>query len=160
MAAGLSPQRWLLGSALVCFAAVGAALVSQHVYDMQPCPWCILQRLIFVVIGIVALFAAFTPVVLRRLLAVAIVLLCGAGIAAALYQHFVAGKSQSCNLTLADRIIVALKLDTLIADVFSPRANCADAAVDLLGVPYTFWSLALFALFALVAVKIIATASH
>ena len=33
------------------FGAVGAALVSQHVFDMQPCPWCVLQRLIFVAIG-------------------------------------------------------------------------------------------------------------
>ena len=33
--------------AVVCVAALGAALVSQHVYDMQPCPWCVLQRLIF-----------------------------------------------------------------------------------------------------------------
>ena len=29
-----------------------------------------------------------------------------AGIAAALYQHFVAAKSTSCNLTLADKIVV------------------------------------------------------
>jgi disulfide bond formation protein DsbB len=28
--------------------------------------------------------------------------------------------------------------------VFQPRATCADAAVDLIGVPYEFWSLALF----------------
>jgi disulfide bond formation protein DsbB len=29
--------------------------------------------------------------------------------------------------------------------VFAPRASCADAAVDLLGLPYEFWSLGLFA---------------
>ena len=56
---------------------------------------------------------------------------------------------------LADRIIVALRLDTLLADVFSPRASCADAAVDLLGVPYTFWSLALFVVIAVAAVQVL-----
>ena len=29
------------------------ALVSQHVFGMEPCPWCVLQRLIFVAIGVV-----------------------------------------------------------------------------------------------------------
>ena len=38
----------------VALAGVGAALVSQHVFDMQPCPWCVLQRLIFVVIAAAA----------------------------------------------------------------------------------------------------------
>ena len=71
-------------------------------------------------------------------------LLCGAGIATALWQHFVAALSTSCNLTLADRIMSATGLPGLLPDVFEARATCADAAVDLLGVPYEFWSMALF----------------
>ena len=31
---------------LLAFAAVGAAAVAQYVFDMQPCPWCVLQRFI------------------------------------------------------------------------------------------------------------------
>ena len=38
-------------------------------------------------------------------------LLALSGIAAALWQHFVAAKSASCNLTLADKIISGLRLD-------------------------------------------------
>jgi disulfide bond formation protein DsbB len=53
--------------ALACLAAIGAALVSQHVFDMQPCPWCVLQRLIFALIALAGLaaWAANAPV-LRR----------------------------------------------------------------------------------------------
>ena len=61
-----------------------------------------------------------------------------------LWQHFVAARSASCNLTLADRIVNATGLDALLPDVFEARASCADAAVVLLGVPYEFWSGALF----------------
>ena len=43
--------------AVVSFGAVAAALVTQHVYGMQPCPWCVLQRLVFVGIGAFALMA-------------------------------------------------------------------------------------------------------
>ena len=69
-----------------------------------------------------------------------------AGIAAALYQHFVAAKSASCNLTLADKIVSGLGLDKALPPVFEVNASCADAAVDLLHVPYEFWSLGLYVL--------------
>ena len=36
-------------------SAVGMALITQHVFDMQPCPWCVLQRLIFLCIAVAAL---------------------------------------------------------------------------------------------------------
>ena len=127
--------------AAVSVAAIGAALVSQHVFDMQPCPWCTLQRLEFAAIAVVALLG----LVWRTAVMPLIVALLGiAGVATALWQHFVAAKSTSCNLTLADRILSATQLDAWLPEVFQPRASCADAAVDLLGVPYDFWSLALF----------------
>ena len=44
----------LAATLLISLAAVGGALVSQHVYDIMPCPWCVLQRLIFVLIALAA----------------------------------------------------------------------------------------------------------
>jgi disulfide bond formation protein DsbB len=138
-------SRTLLAIAVLCFGAVGAALLTQHVLDMQPCPWCVLQRLIFVVIGGVALTGLVWQSRLgRRLLPLLLLALAGAGVAAALWQHFVAAASASCNLTLADRIVSGLQLDALLPPVFQATANCADAAIDLFGVSYEFWSLALF----------------
>lgn len=148
-------RSWALAIALACIAAVAAALVSQHVYDMQPCPWCILQRLIFVVIGVLALLAALLGGVVRMLLGALMLLLALAGAAAALYQNLVASKSQSCNLTLADRIVSGLGLDTALPPVFQVTASCADAAVKLAGVPYEFWSLALYVLIALAALLVV-----
>jgi len=140
------PTAVLLLIAGASLAAIGAALVSQHVFDMQPCPWCVLQRAVFAAIALVALVGAL----LRQRLVqagalLATELLATAGAAAALWQHFVAKSSSSCNLTLADRIVSGLQLDALAPEVFAPRASCADAAVDLLGLPYEFWSLGLFA---------------
>ncbi|MES2956639.1 MAG: disulfide bond formation protein B [Pseudomonadota bacterium] len=131
--------------ALLSLAAVAAALTSQHAFDMQPCPWCVLQRLIFVLVALVALAGvAWESRPGQRGLALALLLLCGAGMAAVLWQHFVAAASTSCNLTLADRIMNGSGLPGLLPDVFEARATCADAAVSLLGVPYEFWALALF----------------
>ena len=150
------PSALLGATALLCVAALAAALVSQHVFGMEPCPWCVLQRLIFVAIALACGLGLVWRAVVGRVLAGTLALLLAlSGVVSGLWQHLVAAKSQSCNLTLADRIIVALRLDTLLADVFSPRASCADAAVDLLGVPYTFWSLALFVVIAVAAVQVL-----
>lgn len=142
------PARLLLGVSVACYGAVGAALVSQYQFDMLPCPWCTLQRLIFLVLGTLALLGAAWPAA-RRLAAGLAVLMAASGVAAALWQHFVAAASASCNLTMADRILAALGLFDLAPEVFAPMASCADAAVNLLGVPYAFWSLALFVVCAL-----------
>ena len=140
------PAAVLLLIAVASVAAIVAALVSQHVFDMQPCPWCVLQRAVFAAIALVAMTGVLLPNKLARCGALlATDLLATAGIGAALWQHFVAKSSSSCNLTLADRIISGLGLDALAPEVFAPRASCADAAVSLLGIPYEFWSLGLYA---------------
>lgn len=147
---------WLFAlTALASFAAVAAALVSQHGYSMEPCPWCVLQRLVFVAIGLVALLGlVWRGPAGSRVAGTFALMLAASGLAAALWQHFAAAGSASCNLTLADRIVNATGLNTMLPAVFEARANCADAAVSLLGVPYDFWSGALFA--AIVVLMIVA----
>ncbi|MBS0595005.1 MAG: disulfide bond formation protein B [Rubrivivax sp.] len=137
----------LAAIALAAAASVALALVSQHLWDMQPCAWCVLQRLIFVLIALLALLGVVVRVALVRRAASALVaLLSLAGVGAALWQNQVAAKSDSCNLTLADRIVSGAQLDARLPEIFQPRASCADAAVQLLGVPYELWSLALYLL--------------
>ena len=141
-----SANLLLAGVALICIAALAVALISQHVFDMQPCPWCVLQRVIYLAIALACGLGLLWRSRTGRLVSTALALvLAVSGIAAALWQHFQAAASASCNLTLADKIVSGLlQLDSLLPDVFSPRASCADAAVNLLGVSYDFWSLALF----------------
>jgi disulfide bond formation protein DsbB len=142
--------------AAVSIAALAAALVSQHVYDMQPCPWCVLQRLVFVAIVVFAVLGfVWRGAAGGRVAGTFALLLALVGIAAALWQQVVAAKSASCNLTLADRIVNATTLDRLLPDVFEARASCADAAVSLLGVPYAYWAAAVFALCAIALLRIL-----
>ena len=150
----MRPAPLLWGVALICFGAVGLALLSQYRFDMPPCPWCTFQRLIFLVIGTLALLGALLgSALLRSVVAGLGVLLALGGVASALWQHHVAAASVSCNLTLADRIMQSLGLYEHLPSVFAPMASCAEAAVDLLGVPYAYWSLACFALCGLLCVQ-------
>ena len=98
------PAALLAGTALVSVAAVGVALVSQHVFGMEPCPWCILQRVIFLAIALVCLVG----LVCQGALAGAPGAAAGAGRrgvgpVAALQ----AAASASCAMTLADQIVIA-----------------------------------------------------
>jgi disulfide bond formation protein DsbB len=146
----------LVGIILLALAAVGAALVSQHVLDMMPCAWCVLQRLIFLAAAAAALLGLLLPGRIgTRIGAMLVLAMCGCGIAAALWLHFVAGESKSCAMSLADRVMGATGLDSRWPEVFAAYASCGDARVSLLGLPYEFWSLGLFALLALLALRVV-----
>ncbi|WP_156392380.1 disulfide bond formation protein B [Pelomonas sp. Root405] len=134
--------------ALVSFAGVGAALIAQHHFGDKPCPWCVLQRGLFLLIGVFALLGwlarARRP--LRQAAVVAVLLLCAAGLTAAVFQHEVASQTATCAMGLADKIVTALGLEELWPSVFMITANCAEAAAyRLLGLPYEVWSGLLFA---------------
>ena len=137
--------------ALLCVTALTFALVSQHVFDMQPCAWCVLQRLVFAVIALVCwggLLAGRIAAGLRRLAALLVIGLSIAGVTAAWYQYTVAAKMFSCDMTFADRFMVQSGLDANVPWLFGIFASCMDARVDLLGIEYALWSLGLFVVMA------------
>ena len=153
-----SPARLLLGGlAVVPLLAVAAALYTQYRMDMMPCAWCVLQRLCFVVIAAAGLLGLLLPgAALRRVAGVLALLGAAAGITAALWQHFVANASASCAMSLADRLMGYTGMDSRFPEVFAAYASCADAKVNLFGVPYEFWSLSLFIALALAALQVVA----
>jgi protein dithiol:quinone oxidoreductase len=144
------PSRILTAIAFVSFAAVGAALLSQHLLGLLPCAWCIFQRLLFIVICVVAtLGAALGGRVARRISLILVMLVSLVGIAAAWHQWTVASQSLSCDQTLADRLVVGSGLDAAMPWLFGIYANCMDAAVSILGLDFAVWSLVLYAAFAI-----------
>ena len=146
----------LAGMAAAALAAVAAALVTQHALGMMPCAWCVLQRLIFVAVAGFSLLGLLLPGARGRRLGAGLAgLMAGLGMAAALWQHFVASASASCDRTLADKVMAATGLDSRWPELFAAYASCADARASLGGVPYELWSLALFAVLALAALRVL-----
>ena len=134
---------------VLALGSVALAALAQYAFDMQPCPWCVLQRFIYLVVGVLALLAAVLSNMPRRV-AIGLALL-GAlcGIASALWQQLAAVNENSCDLSLAERITTALQLDRLLPQLFIAYASCADAAVNVLGIPFAVWSCAMFTILAL-----------
>lgn len=150
-------QKFLNLIALLCLLAVGFALFSQHVLGMQPCAWCVLQRLLFLVIAALCLLAnIFNAYFMKRLITILVLLTSIGGAMSAWYQYKVASHMFTCDMTFADRIMSkTLGLDAAIPWLFGIYATCMDAAVSLFGIEYALWSLALFALMAIVSVVLL-----
>lgn len=143
---------------LVSLGAVGLAALAQYQFDMQPCPWCVLQRLIYIVVGVLALLGAVLSNTPRRL-AVGLSFLAALwGIVTALYQQLHAVNEASCDLSMAERFIAWLKLDQLLPQLFVAYASCADAAVSVLHIPFAVWSCILFALLSVLLLWTLRTA--
>ncbi|NYT64833.1 disulfide bond formation protein B [Alcaligenaceae bacterium] len=141
--------------AIVCVAAVLIALLSQHMFDMQPCAWCVFQRLIFLLIAVTCwlslLIGRLWPTALR--LGAGLITLLGiGGILAAWYQYSVAAVQFSCDMTFADRLMTSSGLDAGLPWLFGIFATCMDARVNLLGIEYALWGMGLFALTTIAAV--------
>jgi len=140
----------LLGCALFALAAVAAALVLQHVFDMRPCAWCTFQRLFYLVVAAFAFAgwaAGASVTALRAFAALAAVAALG-GVWAALHQQLVAAQTQSCAFTFADRALMQLRLDETVPWLFMADASCSEANVPLLGIPFALWSAGAFVLLA------------
>jgi len=153
LAASKLPGRALAGIALASFAALAFALIAQHGFGVKPCPWCVLQRGIFILIGTVAAIGWLLGSKGARKAALLLVaLLALGGIAAAVFQHEVAAQMESCVMTFADRTLTALNLEERLPYVLMVTASCAEAAAyRLLGLSYEIWSGLLFAGIALVS---------
>lgn len=157
----LNLDRALALIAVLAFTAFGFALFSQHVLGMQPCAWCILQRMICLATGVASglgwLMRAHRKVAVAA--ALGTFLLSIGGAVAAWYQHTVASQQFTCDMTLADRVVSGSGLDAAMPGIFGIYATCADSAVDLLGVRYELWTLALFSILAIMSILALARRS-
>lgn len=145
-------QLILAATSLSCFLAVGVSLVSQHAYGMAPCGWCILQRLIFLLVGAVAMVGSlFRTRLINATFALSATLLCLAGCAAAVYQITIAAKLLTCSQTFADQFLGrnGLGLESAVPWLFGIYASCMDAEIHIFGVEYAMLSLGLFTLLGL-----------
>lgn len=155
-------QNLLKSTIALSALALGIALFSQHGLGMRPCAYCVLQRLILlfiIVLGSLALLLTRRHtgrggLIMSALTAAASL----SGIAAAWYQSSVAANLFSCSLTLADRIMTSTGLESTLPWLFGIYASCMDARVNLLGIEYAHWALALFVVLSVLGIAAVVTA--
>ncbi len=139
---------------VLSFSSVTFALISQYVYDMQPCAWCVFQRLLYLMIGITAILLTLgQPKRIRLSVGFAgIIAIAISGVIAAFYQEKVAAHSFSCAQTVADQLMTKSGLDAAAPWLFGIYASCMEARVTLLGIEYAWWSMAMFSILGMLGI--------
>jgi disulfide bond formation protein DsbB len=155
-AVGREPRLQLLGLGLAGCALVGCGLYLARTLNIAACPLCILQRMVYLLLGAEALLALF---VVRgtRLLAglMAATAATGAWIAAyqTWLQRFSPSTDCSANQPWWEQLVNWA--GTQVPWLFEATGFCTEAGWRFLGLSIAEWSLAMFSLMALLALRVL-----
>jgi len=144
----------LLIVAAVSFALIGAALFLQHAHDMQPCPLCVIQRYLFLAIGIAALIGAFAG---KIKLGAGVALLAALGGLGVVGKHLyvLANPGFSCGIDPMETMLNKIPTATLLPWLFQADGLCENATDGLFGLSIPQWSAVWFVLLTLTLVWVL-----
>jgi protein dithiol:quinone oxidoreductase len=138
---------------LACFGVLGFALYLQHAKGLDPCPWCIVQRIGFLVAGLVALVAALHRpgrggTIFYAVIGGAVAL---AGAAAGAYHVWLQSdpaRAAKCVGSPVERILDATGVGRWSPPLLQYDGPCTLKPWDFLGLSIPEWSLACFVILA------------
>jgi disulfide bond formation protein DsbB len=138
----------LLSIALACFGLIGVALYLQHGLDMLPCPLCVIQRYLFLTVGVLALIGAYTSKPKA---------LAGLGLLAALgglgtagdHLYILAHPGLSCGIDPVETFLNKIPTATYLPFLFRADGLCEDALAPWFGLAIPQWSFLWFGLLTL-----------
>jgi disulfide bond formation protein DsbB len=141
----------LIAVGIACLGLVGFALYLQHVKDMLPCPWCIIQRYAFVAVALVCFVFAALPRGLTKLGAWLGALLALSGLGAAGWHLWVkAHPAVSCGLDPMETSLNKFPTAQLLPSVFKADGFCTTEYDPILGLSIPQWSGLWFAFFVII----------
>jgi disulfide bond formation protein DsbB len=159
----LTPRLGYLAGFLICGGLILYALYLQYYEYQDPCPLCLLQRVVYIALMVVFLLGALhgprrTGAVVYSTLLV-LVSLIGAGIAArhVWLQHLPKDKVPECGPGLG-YILDRFPLVNALEKIFRGSGECAEAGWRLMGLSIAEWSLVWFILLGAYAVFVAAAA--
>lgn len=143
----------LLAAGALGIDAAGFAL--QSLLRLDPCPLCIFQRFLFLVLALLGVIGAILPFTsLRRFLGWLVVLISLGGLATASYQSWMQAFpeqfSHACNYsdpTLIEQFVDWL--GTYLPTLFMASGLCTSKAWSLLGLSMANWAMLTFTLISL-----------
>ncbi len=143
----LRRERWLLVLlGVICLALVGGALYLQYAKHEDPCPLCIIQRYLFLLIALFAFVGAARTswrgiAVFETLIAIAAV----AGIAGAARHLYVQlNPGFSCGFDPLQPVIDGLPPARWLPSVFKVAGLCETVYPPILGILLPGWALIAF----------------
>lgn len=140
-------RAWFAALALGCFGLVAFGLALQEMLRLSPCPLCIFQRLVYLVIGALAVAGFLLPMARPLWVgSIAALALLGAGVAA--YQSWMQlfpDLASECSFTdpnLIERLVDWLGMQ--MPSLFLATGFCSSKEWIFLGLSMANWSVLIF----------------
>lgn len=140
-------RAWFATLALGCFGLLAFSLALQGMHQLAPCPLCIFQRLLYLVVGVLALAGFLLPVARPLWLGtIGATALLGVGVAA--YQTWMQlfpELAPECSFTdpnLIERLVDWLGMR--FPSLFLATGFCSSVEWSFLGLSMANWSLLIF----------------
>jgi len=142
-------RRVFLLVCLICVGLLAFALYLQHWQGLDPCPWCVVQRLGFVLVGLIALVGAVHGPGARgtRIYSTLGVLAAGAGAAAGAYHVYLQSdpvRASKCIGSPVETTLDWLQLGKLAPSLLQYDGPCTLKPWSFLGLSIPGWSLTWF----------------
>jgi disulfide bond formation protein DsbB len=133
--------------AFACVALVAVALYLQHVNGLLPCPLCVIQRYLFLVIALCCAIGAFAN---KPKAGAALGLVGALGGLGVVGKHLwvLAHPGLSCGIDPMETVLNKIPSATMLPWLFHADGLCEDARDTLLGLSIPQWSALWFVLLA------------
>jgi len=141
-----------------CAVLIISALIMQHVFEMEPCPLCIFQRISFMAAGLFFLIAALhnpsgsSRTVYNGLTLVSLFAGIGLALRHIWLQNLPPSEVPSCGPGL-DYMMEVLPYTDVISKVLQGSGECAEVSWTFMGLSIPWWTL--FAYLGLAAISLI-----
>ena len=145
----LTIRKWFLLVFLGCAGMLSYALWVQNIDLLEPCPLCVLQRMVFLAIGAIALIAAlFNPQAIGKLLytlLISLTAMLGIGIAGrhVWLQYLPADKVPDCGPGL-EYMLDVFPFAEALGMIFKGSGSCAEVKWQFIGLSMPEWTLSAY----------------
>lgn len=145
---------------IFCFSVLLAAYYIEYQLLIEPCPLCLLQRIVFALIGLVFFIGYLAnPVNIGRYLSSAMIsLFAMMGIALAArqiwLQHLPPDQVPSCSAGV-ERLLELYPILDVLSLILKGTAECAEIDFEILTLPLSNWSLLGFSGFFFISIALI-----
>ena len=156
----LSPKFIFALGLLGCLAVLGSAYAIENLYDIEPCPLCVLQRILYWGMAVVCLLGAChnSKTVVRYFYSVSALMLGLIGILLSgrqiWLQHLPMNEVPSCTAGL-DRLLEVYPVLEVLKMIFTSSGECSVVNFTILGLSLAEASLISFAVLTLGSIWII-----
>lgn len=147
-------RQVLFAISSICFALIAVALYLQHILQMLPCPLCVIQRYMFLAIGVASLVAAISGKIREG---ATLALMAGLGGLYAVGKHLyvIANPGFTCGIDPMETFLNKIPTAEYLPWLFRADGLCEGATDTVLGLAIPQWSAVWFFVLTLLLVWVL-----